>query len=62
MDTRNPRQRTPITTPTKQRGTMRRQSRRLVEDPVSSVGALFICAALAFLGLLASILLLALGF
>jgi len=33
-----------------------------VEDQVASVGALFICAALVFLGLLASMLLLALGF
>jgi hypothetical protein len=62
MDTMNSRQRTPKTTPTKQRGSMRRQSRRLVEDPVTSVGALLICAALVFLGLLASMLLLALGF
>jgi hypothetical protein len=41
---------------------MRRQSRRLVEVPVTSVAALFICAALALLGLLALMLLLALGF
>jgi hypothetical protein len=62
MDAMNSRQRTAMTTPTKQRGTMRRQSPRLIEDQVASVGALLICAALVFLGLLASMLLLALGF
>jgi hypothetical protein len=51
-----------MTTPTKQRGTMMRQSPRPIEDPIASVGALLICAALAFLGLLALMLLLALGF
>jgi len=41
---------------------MRRQSPRLIEDQVASVGALLICAALVFLGLLALMLMLALGF
>jgi hypothetical protein len=37
-------------------------SRRHIEDTITSVGALLISAALAFLGLLAFILILALGF
>jgi hypothetical protein len=37
-------------------------SPRPIEDRVASVGALLICAALAFLGLLALILMVALGF
>jgi hypothetical protein len=62
MDKMNSRKRTAMTTLSKQRGTMMSPSRRHIEDTITSVGALLISAALAFLGLLAFILILALGF
>ena len=62
MDKMNSRQRTAMTTLSKQRGTLMSQSPRHIEDTITSVGALLISAALAFLGLLAFILILALGF